>query len=143
MVTTDVLRSVPLFSAMQHEQLSALANCATLRRYPRSTLILRAGEETDGLYVMLSGRAKVLIPDDEGHEVDHHRTNPERPRRPPPLAERPDGSERGHEEREQAAPPRARPEHEPEPERDVHRDERREREDQHGDDHHVLHSRQA
>ena len=69
MVTTDVLRSVPLFSAMQHDQLSALASCATLRRYPRSTLILRAGEETDGLYVMLSGRAKVLIPDDEGHEV--------------------------------------------------------------------------
>jgi len=69
MVTTDVLKSVPLFSAMAHDQLSALANCATLRRYPRSTLILRAGEETDGLYVMLSGRAKVLIPDDEGHEV--------------------------------------------------------------------------
>ena len=69
MVTTDVLRSVPLFSSMQHDQLSALASCATLRRYPRSTLILRAGEETDGLYVMLSGRAKVLIPDDEGHEV--------------------------------------------------------------------------
>ena len=69
MVTTDVLKSVPLFSAMPSEQLAALAGCATLRRYPRSTLILRAGEETDGLYVMLSGRAKVLIPDDEGHEV--------------------------------------------------------------------------
>jgi len=69
MVTNEVLKSVPLFSALQHEQLGMLAACSNLRRYPRSTLILRAGEETDGLYIMLSGRSKVLIPDDEGHEV--------------------------------------------------------------------------
>jgi len=69
MVTTDVLKSVPLFAAMPQDQLSALSQCATLRRYARNTLILREGEETDGLYIMLSGRAKVLIPDDEGHEV--------------------------------------------------------------------------
>ena len=36
---------------------------------PRTRTWPGAGEETDGLYVMLSGRAKVLIPDDEGHEV--------------------------------------------------------------------------
>jgi CRP/FNR family cyclic AMP-dependent transcriptional regulator len=69
MVTTEVLRSVPLFSALPEEQLATLATCVTLRKYPRSTFILRAGEETDGLYIMLSGRAKVLIPDEEGHEV--------------------------------------------------------------------------
>ena len=54
MVTTDVLKSVPLFSAMPNEQLAALAGCATLRRYPRSTLILRAGEETDGLEILIN-----------------------------------------------------------------------------------------
>jgi CRP/FNR family cyclic AMP-dependent transcriptional regulator len=30
---------------------------------------VRSGEETDALYVILSGRVKVLIPDEEGHEV--------------------------------------------------------------------------
>ena len=69
MVTTDLLKSVPLFSHLPAEQLATLAKCAALRRYPRGTLILRAGEQTDGLYIMLAGRAKVLIPDEEGHEV--------------------------------------------------------------------------
>jgi CRP/FNR family cyclic AMP-dependent transcriptional regulator len=31
--------------------------------------VLRAGEETDALYVILSGRVKVLIPDKHGREV--------------------------------------------------------------------------
>lgn len=30
---------------------------------------MRSGEETDGLYIILSGRVKVLIPDENGHEV--------------------------------------------------------------------------
>jgi CRP/FNR family cyclic AMP-dependent transcriptional regulator len=39
------------------------------RSFPRNAFILRAGEETDALYIILSGRVKVLIPDEEGHEV--------------------------------------------------------------------------
>ncbi|HEV7803822.1 MAG TPA: cyclic nucleotide-binding domain-containing protein, partial [Burkholderiales bacterium] len=31
--------------------------------------VIRAGEETDALYIILAGRAKVLIPDDDGNEV--------------------------------------------------------------------------
>ena len=69
MVTAELLKSVPLFAALPEEQLAALASCVTVRKFPRSTFILRAGEETDGLYVILSGRAKVLIPDEEGDEV--------------------------------------------------------------------------
>jgi CRP/FNR family cyclic AMP-dependent transcriptional regulator len=69
MVTTEILKSVPLFANLADEQLRQLAAVATLRRFPRSTFIMRAGEETDGLYILLSGRAKVLIPDEEGHEV--------------------------------------------------------------------------
>jgi CRP/FNR family cyclic AMP-dependent transcriptional regulator len=69
MVTTLVLRSVPLFAGLSEEQLSALASGVTVRKCPRGTFIVRAGETTDGLYVILSGRAKVLIPDAEGREV--------------------------------------------------------------------------
>jgi CRP/FNR family transcriptional regulator, cyclic AMP receptor protein len=69
MVTTEVLKSVPLFSTLPEDQLTSLAACATLHNYPRGTFILHAGEETDGLYIMLSGRAKVLIIDEKGREV--------------------------------------------------------------------------
>src|SRR4029079_5981892 len=39
------------------------------RRFPRGSYVIRAGEETDALYIILAGRAKVLIPDDDGNEV--------------------------------------------------------------------------
>jgi CRP/FNR family transcriptional regulator, cyclic AMP receptor protein len=65
----QVLKSVPLFSLFSDLQLSQLMSCVQHRSYPRNAFILRAGEETDALYIILSGRVKVLIPDEEGHEV--------------------------------------------------------------------------
>ncbi|MBS1220171.1 MAG: transcriptional regulator, Crp/Fnr family [Proteobacteria bacterium] len=65
----QILKSIPLFSSFSDQQISALAPWVQHRSYPRGAPILRAGEETDGLYMILSGRVKVLIPDEEGHEV--------------------------------------------------------------------------
>ena len=65
----QILKSVPLFSSFSDLQLSQLLSCVQHRSYPRNAFILRAGEETDALYILLSGRVKVLIPDEEGHEV--------------------------------------------------------------------------
>ena len=65
----QILRRVPLFSSFSDQQLSAVLSCVQHRSYPRNSLIVRAGDETDALYIILSGRVKVLIPDDEGHEV--------------------------------------------------------------------------
>lgn len=64
-----ILRTVPLFSSFSDHQLSALLSCVQHRKYPRNSFIVHAGEETDALYIILSGRVKVLIPDDQGHEV--------------------------------------------------------------------------
>jgi CRP/FNR family cyclic AMP-dependent transcriptional regulator len=69
MVTTQELKSVPLFAGLPEEQLAVLANGVTVHKVPRNTFIVRAGEKTSGLYVILSGRAKVLISDEEGREV--------------------------------------------------------------------------
>jgi CRP/FNR family cyclic AMP-dependent transcriptional regulator len=65
----QVLKSVPLFSAFSDAHLAQVLTAVQHRSYPRGSFILRAGEETDALYIILSGRAKVLIPDEEGHEV--------------------------------------------------------------------------
>jgi len=64
-----ILKSVPLFSSFSDEQIATVASWGQHRSYPRGAAILRAGEETDGLYIILSGRVKVLIPDEEGREV--------------------------------------------------------------------------
>jgi len=65
----QILKSVPLFSSFSDAHLAQVLTCVQHRSYPRGSFILRAGEETDALYIILSGRAKVLIPDEEGHEV--------------------------------------------------------------------------
>jgi CRP/FNR family cyclic AMP-dependent transcriptional regulator len=68
-VNAQILRTVPLFSSLSDEQLRILQPCLQQRSYPRNSFILRAGEETDALYIIVSGRAKVLIPDEQGREV--------------------------------------------------------------------------
>src|SRR5688572_8142701 len=65
----NVLKNVPLFSSFSDMQLSALVPAVQHRRFPRGAYVIRAGEETDALYIILSGRAKVLIPDNDGNEV--------------------------------------------------------------------------
>ena len=64
-----VLKNVPLFSSFSDSQLSTLLPAVQHRRFPRGSFIIRAGEETDALYIILAGRAKVLILDDDGNEV--------------------------------------------------------------------------
>src|SRR5688500_1259457 len=64
-----VLKNVPLFSSFSDQQLAILIPAVQHRRFPRGAYVIRAGEETDALYIILAGRAKVLIPDDDGNEV--------------------------------------------------------------------------
>jgi CRP/FNR family cyclic AMP-dependent transcriptional regulator len=68
-INPQILKGVPLFSAFSDAQIGQLMSCVQHRSFPRNAFILRAGEETDALYIILSGRVKLLIPDEEGHEV--------------------------------------------------------------------------
>ncbi len=65
----NILKNVPLFSSFSDQQLAALLPAVQHRRFPRGSYVIRAGEETDALYIILAGKAKVLIPDDDGNEV--------------------------------------------------------------------------
>jgi CRP/FNR family transcriptional regulator, cyclic AMP receptor protein len=68
-VSTAVLKAVPLFSSCPDEQLRMLAAVVTRKSVPRSTTILAGGDSTDSLYIVLSGRLKVLMSDADGKEV--------------------------------------------------------------------------
>lgn len=65
----QILKNVPLLSTFSDQQIATLSSCVQHRSYPRGSSILRAGEETDALYIILAGRVKVLIPDEQGREV--------------------------------------------------------------------------
>jgi CRP/FNR family cyclic AMP-dependent transcriptional regulator len=49
--------------------LDEIASVATVRIYPKHAVIVTESDETDSLYVMLSGRARVYVSDAKGREV--------------------------------------------------------------------------
>lgn len=63
------LHSIPMFAGVPDEQLEPIARMAIYRKVPRGTTIVRAGDCTDSLYVIISGNARVLNSDAEGREV--------------------------------------------------------------------------
>jgi CRP/FNR family cyclic AMP-dependent transcriptional regulator len=69
MVSTAVLKAVPLFASFPEDQLRLLTPVITRRSLPRSTTIMASGDPTDSLYIVLSGRLKVMMSDAEGKEV--------------------------------------------------------------------------
>ena len=68
-VSMLLLRNVPLFSVLPENQLSLLTTLMSRKSFPRGTTIIAAGDQTESLYVVISGRLKVMISDDEGREV--------------------------------------------------------------------------
>jgi len=68
-ISSVTLRALPIFQALPDETLAPIARMAMLRRVPRSTVVLRAGDHTDNVYFVLSGAFKVLVSDEEGREV--------------------------------------------------------------------------
>ncbi|MBM3367953.1 MAG: cyclic nucleotide-binding domain-containing protein [Betaproteobacteria bacterium] len=68
-VSTAVLKSVPLFAGFPDDQLRTVVTMVTRRSAPRSSLIMAAGDATDSLYVVISGRLKEMMGDAEGKEV--------------------------------------------------------------------------
>ena len=63
-----VLRTVPLFSGLSESELEKLSKVCGRKRVERGAFILRAGDSSDSLYIMLTGRAKVTKADEEGRE---------------------------------------------------------------------------
>lgn len=64
-----LLRSIPLFAGLPENQVYQIARMAGVRKVPRNTTLVRVGDKTDALYVLVSGSAKVLNRDVEGREV--------------------------------------------------------------------------
>jgi len=68
-VSPTVLKSVPMFGSFPEDQLRALATMVTRRSAPRGSAIMRAGDPTDSLYIVMSGRLKVMMGEADGKEV--------------------------------------------------------------------------
>ncbi len=68
-VSTLLLRNVPMFSLLSGVQLLLLAQVLLRKPYPRNSTVVAAGDPSDALYIVISGRLKVTISDKEGREA--------------------------------------------------------------------------
>ena len=49
--------------------LDKIAAVATVRAFAKRAIIVTEGDDSDSLYVMISGKARVFVADDKGREV--------------------------------------------------------------------------
>jgi CRP/FNR family cyclic AMP-dependent transcriptional regulator len=68
-VTAAALRTFPMFADTPEEALQGVARGSILRRFGRNTYVVRAGERTDFVYLILAGTLNVLVSDEEGREA--------------------------------------------------------------------------
>jgi CRP-like cAMP-binding protein len=65
----DLLRRVPVFSELSSAQMEQLADKVTKQRVKRGDVIVEKGKNSRALFIILSGRARVLLADQRGKEV--------------------------------------------------------------------------
>jgi CRP/FNR family cyclic AMP-dependent transcriptional regulator len=64
-----MLRNIPILSDLSPADLQTIAGHARVRTVPKNTVVITEGDESDSLYVILSGKIKVYLTDKEGREV--------------------------------------------------------------------------
>ena len=65
----ELLRRVPLFAALTPTQSASIADAIVKKRFKRAEVIVEQGKKTDALYIILTGRARVMSTDSRGREV--------------------------------------------------------------------------
>jgi CRP/FNR family cyclic AMP-dependent transcriptional regulator len=66
--------SADLIAAITDPLVRELASRGAVRSFPKNTVIINEGDRGDSLFVILSGRVKVYVSDDDGREMilDHY-----------------------------------------------------------------------
>jgi CRP-like cAMP-binding protein len=69
LTNVDLIRRVPLFAKLSVQQMEKLAAGVIKKRYRRGEIIVEQGKVSNSLFIILNGRARVLITDRQGREV--------------------------------------------------------------------------
>jgi CRP/FNR family cyclic AMP-dependent transcriptional regulator len=64
-----LLKQIPIFSCLDDDALDRLARVAMRKKFARNTVLLSEGDITDSLYVIISGKVKTVITDENGREI--------------------------------------------------------------------------
>ena len=64
-----ILKSLPLFSNLADSDICSLSSRTVQKVYPKNTILVSEGDETDSLFIIESGKVKVYLSDEDGKEV--------------------------------------------------------------------------
>ena len=64
-----MLNMIPLFAGLSNAELRTLESHAVQKTYRKNTVVIEKGDESTSLYVLVSGKVRVYVADDEGKEV--------------------------------------------------------------------------
>ena len=65
----DLILRVPLFAQLTQSQAEALSDSVVKRRFKRGESIVEQGKNSNALFIILNGRARVVMTDRQGREV--------------------------------------------------------------------------
>lgn len=64
-----MIENIPLFSGLSDEALAEIEQHGSIKTYKKNTIVINEGDETDSLYVILSGSVKIFISGEDGREA--------------------------------------------------------------------------
>ncbi|MET0066124.1 MAG: Crp/Fnr family transcriptional regulator [Candidatus Thiodiazotropha sp.] len=64
-----MIENISIFKGLDPEALALIEQRMVRRTYPRNTIVLSEGDQSDSMYVILSGKVKVYLNDEHGKEA--------------------------------------------------------------------------
>lgn len=65
----ETLQKTSLFHGLDISDIKHVANQVVTRQYPKNTVVVTQGDDTDSLYVILEGKVDVFLQNDKGKEI--------------------------------------------------------------------------
>jgi CRP/FNR family cyclic AMP-dependent transcriptional regulator len=66
---TETLSKTALFSGMDEADIEMVASQTVTRQFPKNTVIVSQGDDTDSIYVIVQGKVDVFLHNDKGKEI--------------------------------------------------------------------------
>lgn len=64
-----MLSNIALFSDLADEDLEIISSHSVIKTYPKNCILINEGDHSDALYVILSGKVKIFLSDENGKEI--------------------------------------------------------------------------
>jgi len=68
-INASQLQQIPLFSGLTDPELDEIVAITNKRSYPKNNVIINEGDDTNSLYLIISGKVKVVLSDEDGKEI--------------------------------------------------------------------------